>query len=63
MSSKKLFEEVFNEVDLNSIENIVGGKTEDLQCDLWWLACQQNQVFPCGTQSSSACELWKKYCK
>jgi hypothetical protein len=63
MVAKKLFNEVFEETNsVENLEKIVGGMSKR-DCATLWAACQVHQVVPCGNNTTSACEAWKKYCK
>lgn len=65
---KKKFDEVFVKEEFKDLEaedlinNLSGGLTPG-QCASIWIACQLDQVYPCGGGGTSACELFLKYCK
>ena len=64
--SKQLLNEVFKEETLNNLHGNLGvGHVRYLtqkQCKQVWWACQTHQVVPCGN-GTSACDVYKKYCK
>lgn len=61
--NQKMLKDVFNEETSESLlDELVGGKWDALTCAMLWLSCQQNQVYPCGTTTSS-CDVWAKNCK
>ena len=61
MESKKLFEEVFSEVDVNDVDDILGGKWSKEQCVAASLACAASAA-GCGSVDATLCDAIKKNC-
>lgn len=59
LKNKKMFEDVFHKVDLESVQNEKGG-LDEWQCAAMWLACLNELAYPCGSQGS--CELYYQFC-
>lgn len=57
---ERIFVEIFNEVDVDEIED-KGGMS--LSCALALLSCNINQVAPCGDGSKYYCDWYRKNCK
>ena len=60
--SKQLLNEVFKEETSEQLLSEVSGGLTKKQCKQVWWACQIHQVVPCGN-GTSACDVYKKYCK
>ncbi|RGG31697.1 hypothetical protein DWV83_13640 [Coprobacillus sp. AF13-15] len=60
--SKQLLNEVFKEETSEQLLSEVSGGLTQKQCKQVWWACQTHQVVPCGN-GTSACDVYKKYCK
>ena len=61
MESKKLFEEVFSEVDVNDVDDVLGGKWSKEQCVADSLACAASAE-GCGSVDATLCDAIKKNC-
>jgi hypothetical protein len=59
---KQLLNDVFKEEKSKELLNEVAGGLTKAQCASVWAACQVHQVAPCGN-GTSACDVFKKYCK
>lgn len=60
--AKQLLNEVFKKEESEELLNEIAGGLTDRECAQIWVACQLHQVNSCGS-GTSACDVWKKYCK
>lgn len=61
MKSKELFNEVFEEIDLDTVENIDGGKWTAAQCAAAAIACAAS-VGCGGSIDATLCDAVMKNC-
>lgn len=60
--AKQLLNDVFKmEKSVELLNSVAGGLTK-AECAQIWVACQLHQVNSCGS-GTSACTVYKKYCK